>query len=232
MVTATVTPLRLREARWQDLAVLADHERELFGAEAWSLASWWGELAGRPRREYVVAEDADGIAGYGGLDHAGDTSDVMTIATLPRARGTGLGRRLLAELVDRARAAGAERLVLEVRADNVAARGLYDSAGFGLLQTRRGYYPGGVDALVLALDLTQEPLRQHEEYWTRLADYGPCQALADLMTLKETFGTLDGLVHCAGVADLGRIEHTDAEQWRRAFEVNVLAVVERLRLAY
>ena len=75
---------------------------------------------------------------------------------VPRARGTGLGRRLLAELVDRARAAGAERLVLEVRADNVAARGLYDSAGFGLLQTRRGYYPGGVDALVLALDLTQE----------------------------------------------------------------------------
>ena len=139
-----------------DLAVLADHERELFGAEAWSLASWWGELAGRPRREYVVAEDADGIAGYGGLDHAGDTSDVMTIATLPRARGTGLGRRLLAELVDRARSAAAERLVLEVRADNVAARGLYDSAGFGLLQTRRGYYPGGVDALVLALDLTQE----------------------------------------------------------------------------
>ncbi|EKA62506.1 peptidase M22 glycoprotease [Janibacter hoylei PVAS-1] len=156
VTTATVTPLRLREARWQDLAVLADHERELFGAEAWSLASWWGELAGRPRREYVVAEDADGIAGYGGLDHAGDTSDVMTIATLPRARGTGLGRRLLAELVDRARAAGAERLVLEVRADNVAARGLYDSAGFGLLQSRRGYYPGGVDALVLALDLTQE----------------------------------------------------------------------------
>ena len=52
--------------------------------------------------------------------------------------------------------AGAERLLLEVRADNTAARGLYDSAGFRLLQTRRGYYPGGVDALVLVLDLSQE----------------------------------------------------------------------------
>ncbi|MGN0102411.1 MAG: SDR family oxidoreductase [Dietzia sp.] len=40
---------------------------------------------------------------------------------------------------------------------------------------------------------------------------------------------LAGLVHCAGVADLGRIEHTDAGQWRRAFEVNVLAVVELTR---
>lgn len=156
MTAVTAPPFVMREVRWQDLERLADLELELFGTEAWSLASWWGELAGRPRREYLVAEDGDGIAGYVGLDHAGDTSDVMTIATLPRVRGRGLGRRLLEELVARSRAAGAERLLLEVRADNTAARGLYDSAGFRLLQTRRGYYPGGVDALVLALDLSQE----------------------------------------------------------------------------
>lgn len=156
MTAVTAPPFVMREVRWQDLERLADLEQELFGAEAWSLASWWGELAGRPRREYLVTEDGDGIAGYAGLDHAGDTSDVMTIATLPRVRGRGLGRRLLEELVARSRAAGAERLLLEVRADNTAARGLYDSAGFRLLQTRRGYYPGGVDALVLALDLSQE----------------------------------------------------------------------------
>lgn len=58
---------------------------------------------------------------------------------------------------------------------------------------------------------------------------------ADLTTadgvarVADGVSTLDGLVHCAGVADLGRIEHTDAEQWRRAFEVNVLAVVELTR---
>ena len=156
MTAVTAPPFVMREVRWQDLERLADLEQELFGTEAWSLASWWGELAGRPRREYLLAEDSEGVAGYAGLDHAGDTSDVMTIATLPRVRGRGLGRRLLEELVARSRAAGAERLLLEVRADNTAARGLYDSAGFRLLQTRRGYYPGGVDALVLALDLTQE----------------------------------------------------------------------------
>ncbi|MGN7227562.1 SDR family oxidoreductase [Dietzia maris] len=41
--------------------------------------------------------------------------------------------------------------------------------------------------------------------------------------------TLDGLVHCAGVAELGRIDESEAGQWRRAFEVNVLAVVELTR---
>ena len=156
MTAVTSPPFVLREVCWQDLAELAGHEVELFGSEAWSLESWWGELAGRPRREYLVAEDAHGIAGYAGLDHGGAVSDVMTIATLPRARRTGLGRRLLEELVSRARAAGAERLLLEVREDNMAARGLYTQRGFELLQTRRGYYPGGVDALVLALDLTTE----------------------------------------------------------------------------
>lgn len=156
MTAVTSPPFVVREVRWQDLAELAAHEVELFGSEAWSLESWWGELAGRPRREYLVAEDADGIVGYAGLDHGGDVSDVMTIATLPRARRTGLGRHLLEALVARSRAAGAARLLLEVREDNTAARGLYAQRGFELLQTRRGYYPGGVDALVLALDLTTE----------------------------------------------------------------------------
>lgn len=60
--------------------------------------------------------------------------------------------------------------------------------------------------------------------------------VADLTTpeglelVTEGIGSLDGLVHCAGVADLGRIEQTTPAQWRRAFEVNVLAVVELTRV--
>ena len=151
--TATIT---VREVRWQDLEELAGYEVDLFGPDAWSRTSWWGALAARPRREYFLVQDEGGVAGYAGLDHGGEVSDVMTIAVLPRARRTGLGHRLLEELVERSVRAGAERLLLEVRADNEPARGLYEARGFELLQTRRGYYPGGVDALVLALDLTDE----------------------------------------------------------------------------
>lgn len=59
---------------------------------------------------------------------------------------------------------------------------------------------------------------------------------ADLTTIDgvalvaEGITTLDGLVHCAGVADLGRVDESDSAQWRRAFEVNVLAVVELTRV--
>ena len=59
---------------------------------------------------------------------------------------------------------------------------------------------------------------------------------ADLTTadgvarVAEGIDSLDGLVHCAGIAELGRVDSSDAQQWRRAFEVNVLAVVESTRV--
>ena len=152
-MTPSPPTLRRRPVSWRDIPRLVRLEREIYPDDAWSAASWWGELATRPRREYLLVEDEHDVVGYAGLDHAGEVSDVMTIAVSPQSRGCGLGRRLLDELIRRSAAAGAQRMLLEVRADNDAARALYARAGFELLQTRRGYYPGGVDALVLGLDL-------------------------------------------------------------------------------
>jgi NADP-dependent 3-hydroxy acid dehydrogenase YdfG len=41
---------------------------------------------------------------------------------------------------------------------------------------------------------------------------------------------LDVLVHCAGIGPLGTISDSPAEQWRRTFEINVVAVAELTRL--
>lgn len=143
---------RLRAMRWQDLAEVHRLEQRAFAVDPWSLASFWGELAGRPRRDYVVLQDADGaVVGYAGLDLAGESSDVMTIAVDPDRRGQGHGTVLLRALLDRAASAGAARLLLEVRADNPQAIGLYRRHGFAELHRRRGYYqPGAVDALVMS----------------------------------------------------------------------------------
>jgi ribosomal-protein-alanine N-acetyltransferase len=143
---------------WTDIPALAALERELFPDDAWSEPTWWAELAGRPRRDYLVLEGAGGaegaIDGYAGLDLGGEVADLMTMAVAPAAQRHGLGRRLLDELVRRASGDGAAYLMLEVRDDNVAARRLYESRGFELLTTRRRYYqPGDVDAHVMRLDL-------------------------------------------------------------------------------
>ena len=152
--TAPGTPV-LREARGTDVAALAALEAELFADDAWSEQTWWAELAGRPRRDYVVLDDGAGVVGYAGLDHGGDVADVMTVAVARRAQGAGVGRRLLDELEARAAGRGAASVMLEVRADNTAARALYERTGFVVLNTRQRYYqPGDVDALVMRKPLS------------------------------------------------------------------------------
>ncbi len=171
VVTGPRVGVELRDARWTDLPALAALEAEVFPDDAWQERSWWAELAGRPRRDYVVAAAAEesgpgapgstgGLLGYGGLDHGGEVSDVMTVAVTPAGRGLGLGRMLLAELEARAAARGARHVMLEVRADNDAALALYEGAGYVVLNRRRGYYqPGGVDALVMRKTLGDSQTR-------------------------------------------------------------------------
>jgi ribosomal protein S18 acetylase RimI-like enzyme len=52
------------------------------------------------------------------------------LATLPAARGRGVGESLVRACIDRARAAGAPRLVLSTGAEMAAAHRLYERLGF------------------------------------------------------------------------------------------------------
>lgn len=157
----TVPVVELRELRWQDLAAVHRIETDAFEHDPWSEASFWAELAARPRRDYVVLQErpADGgdpaVIGYAGLDLAGEVADVMTIAVDPARRGRGHGQVLLRHLLERAADAGASRVLLEVRADNEPALALYARHGFAEVHRRRGYYsPGAVDALVMSRKVT------------------------------------------------------------------------------
>lgn len=150
----TPTAETLREMTWRDIPVLVELELELFAGDPWSEQSWWAELAGRPRRSYVVSEQGGALVGYAGVDRGGEIADVMTIAVAPPAQGKGLGAVLLDWLIGEAHRSGAEHLMLEVRADSVAAQRLYTKAGFVMTSVRRRYYqPGDVDAQIMRLTL-------------------------------------------------------------------------------
>lgn len=145
--------MSVREADWRDIPAMGEVERAAFD-EPWSEATLWAELAARPRRHYLIATDGSGVLAHAGLDLAGEVADVMTLAVHPEARGRGLGARLLEELHGVARRADATSMLLEVRADNAVAHRLYLSRDYHLVRTRPGYYPGGVDALVLRKELS------------------------------------------------------------------------------
>jgi ribosomal-protein-alanine N-acetyltransferase len=148
----------LRAMRWWDVERVLPLEQQLFGGEAWSAETWWGELARAGdsglARWYVVAEGPTGILGYAGVSVNGAEADVMTVAVSPDAQGRGLGSRLLDALLDTARRRGATQVLLEVRADNDAARQLYVNRGFEQIAVRRGYY-GDTDGVIMRL----RPLR-------------------------------------------------------------------------
>lgn len=142
-----------RPATDDDVAAVAAIERACFGSSAWSETLVADEVRGE--RHVVLVGGDDGIDAYGAISLAGDVADLDRIAVLPASRGRGLARDLLTDLVDRARDLGAGRMLLEVAADNQAAIGLYEAHGFDTISTRRGYYAGGVDALVMQLDIQE-----------------------------------------------------------------------------
>lgn len=158
-MTEPATP-RLREMRWWDIDPVLELEKDLFPEDAWSRGMFWSELAhsrgSEATRRYLVAEDDGRIVGYAGLAASGELADVQTIAVARALQGTGLGARLLAELLKAATAFECHEVMLECRVDNVRAQKLYERFGFEPIGFRRGYYqPGNVDALVMRL--TQAP---------------------------------------------------------------------------
>ena len=88
-----------------------------------------------------LRDGAGALLGFAVWSQVLDEAELLDIGVAPTARRQGLGARLLAEVIATARAAGATRLMLEVRAGNQAAQALYQRAGFMVTGRRKGYYP-------------------------------------------------------------------------------------------
>lgn len=112
-----------------------------------------------------VDETAEGgIRGYAILMPAADEAELLTIGVAQAEQRKGLGRAMLAEMLDIARTKQLRRVFLEVRPSNTAAIAMYRSAGFGEIGVRHGYYQnanGSEDALVMACELMQAGEREH-----------------------------------------------------------------------
>lgn len=141
----------IRPATAHDVEAIALLEAECFGAAAWSETLVREEVVGE--RHHVLVDEH--LQAYGAISIAGDVADLDRIAVIPAARGQGLAREILGGLVDLARDLGADRMLLEVAADNAAALGLYESFGFDTISTRKAYYPNGGDALIMELSIKE-----------------------------------------------------------------------------
>jgi ribosomal-protein-alanine N-acetyltransferase len=107
-----------------------------------------------------VDEAGGAIRGYAILMPAVDEVELLTIGVAAAQQRKGLGRAMLAGMLDTARTRNMRRVFLEVRASNAAAIALYRSTGFAGIGMRRGYYQnanGSEDAVVMACELPSPP---------------------------------------------------------------------------
>ena len=118
------------------------------GLPEWSRMAWAEVLTGEPKRVALVADD-EWQAGFAVATVVGPEAELELIAVAPERQRRGVARALMAELAGRAKAAGAEEMLLEVRAGNGAALSLYEHAGFVVTGRRARYYREPVEDAVL-----------------------------------------------------------------------------------
>lgn len=100
------------------------------------------------------------LHGYGIMSVGAGEAHVLNLCVRPSRQGHGIGRRLLAQLIDVAQRHRAEKMLLEVRPSNAPACRLYQAMGFAEIGVRKDYYPavgGREDALIMARGLAASP---------------------------------------------------------------------------
>ena len=136
----------------------AQLEAELFpGDDPWPAVAFIRELESA-HNHYVSARLDGELVGYAGVSRLGRKPpfeyEVHTIGVDKRFQGRGIGRVLLDRLLD---IADGGTVFLEVRTDNAAAIGLYESVGFAAVGLRKRYYRvSGADAYTMRRPAKEE----------------------------------------------------------------------------
>ena len=150
----TTAGLTVRPALASDVESVTRLEAECLGVDAWSEGLVREGVTGAlPTVLYLVAEEDGEVVGHAVTSMAGDIAELQRIAVDQDRRRRGVASALLAGVLEAAGSTEADRLLLEVRADNRDALGFYAGQGFAEIDRRPRYYADGATAVVMRLGL-------------------------------------------------------------------------------
>jgi ribosomal protein S18 acetylase RimI-like enzyme len=140
----------LRPARASDLDAILALERECFRSDRLTRVDLANALA-HPRARLSVIAVRAGLVAYIllRLPATRPLARIESLGVARAARGRGLAQRLVAGAERLARSEGADRMRLEVRRSNRAARALYAKRGYRELARLPRYYADGAHGLRL-----------------------------------------------------------------------------------
>lgn len=144
----------IRPATGDDIPAIRTLEQRTPEAAHWSESSYAALFApGAPSRTALVAVDEQAaLQGFVVALCASEEWEIENIAVAENQRRKGVATALLRSLLQRAQAAGAASLLLEVRESNTAALRSYEKVGFRAAGRRSRYYHvPDEDALLLRL---------------------------------------------------------------------------------
>ncbi len=147
------TLLKYRRMTADDLDDVMAIENAIY-AQPWTLGNFSDSL--NAGYHCWIAESGGRIIGYSVIMIAAGEAHLLNLSIAGGWQRRGLGSELLRFITRLAQDYAAEKIYLEVRPTNAAARALYGSAGFAEIAVRRGYYPAGdcpEDAVVMELML-------------------------------------------------------------------------------
>jgi ribosomal-protein-alanine N-acetyltransferase len=88
----------------------------------------------------VVADDNGSVSAFIVARVVGEEWEIENVVVATPLRRCGIASTLMCNLVERARAQGAQQIMLEVRESNISARTLYAKCGFVECGRRERYY--------------------------------------------------------------------------------------------
>lgn len=102
-----------------------------------------------PDTNVAVVRMDGALAGFGIMEYLEADAYLALLAVRGASQRRGIGSSLVRWLEASARVAGAQRIRVEARLDNVPARNFYNELGYHELAIRRGRYSDGVHGVLL-----------------------------------------------------------------------------------
>jgi [ribosomal protein S18]-alanine N-acetyltransferase len=103
-----------------------------------------------PETNVAVTGSTGSIIAFGIMSYLDEDAHLLLFAVRRAHQRRGVGSAILVWLEEAARAAGAQRIRVESRRENVAARSFYNEHGYHELAIKERMYSGVVDGVRLA----------------------------------------------------------------------------------